>query len=33
MAKNEKEVQDISFPDQKIVEINLEHEMQDAYME
>ena len=33
MAKNEKEVQDISFPDQKIVEINLEHEMQDAYIE
>ena len=33
MAKNEKEVQDLSFPDQKIVEINLEHEMQDAYIE
>ncbi len=33
MAKNDKEVQDISFPDQKIVEINLEHEMQDAYIE
>ena len=33
MAKNEKEIQDISFPDQKIVEINLEHEMQTAYIE
>ena len=33
MAKNEKEIQDISFPDQKIIEINLEHEMQDAYIE
>ncbi len=33
MAKNEKELQDISFPDQKIIEINLEHEMQDAYIE
>ncbi len=33
MAKNEKETQDISFPNQKIVEINLEHEMETAYIE
>lgn len=33
MAKNEKEAIDISFPDQKIVNINLEHEMENAYIE
>ena len=34
MAKNnEYQTKDITFPDQKIVEINLEHEMQDAYIE
>ena len=33
MAKKEKEPQDISFPDQKIVNINLEHEMETAYIE
>ena len=34
MAKNnEYQTRDITFPDQKIVEINLEHEMQDAYIE
>ena len=30
---NDKEPIDISFPNQKIVDINLEHEMQDAYIE
>lgn len=34
MAKNnDEEKKDISFPDQKIVNINLEHEMQEAYIE
>lgn len=33
MAKNEKEAIDISFPNQKIVNINLEHEMENAYIE
>ena len=33
MAKDEYMSRDISFPDQKIVEINLEHEMQAAYIE
>ncbi|MDY4181661.1 MAG: DNA gyrase subunit A [Pseudoflavonifractor sp.] len=34
MAKNnEYQTKDITFPGQKIVEINLEHEMQDAYIE
>ena len=33
MAKKEKEPQDISFPEQKIVNINLEHEMETAYIE
>ena len=32
-TKNEYQSKDITFPDQKIVEINLEHEMQDAYIE
>ncbi len=33
MAKDEHLNQDISFPDQKIVDINLEHEMENAYIE
>ncbi len=34
MAKNDEYMtRDISFPNQKIVEINLEHEMQNAYIE
>ena len=34
MAKHEEhQPQDISFPDQKIVNINLEHEMENAYIE
>ena len=33
MAKKPDEEKDISFPNQKIVEINLEHEMQAAYIE
>ena len=33
MAGKNQEPQDISFPDQKIVNINLEHEMQTAYIE
>ena len=33
MSKNEKETQDLSFPEQKIVNINLEHEMETAYIE
>ena len=34
MPKNDEYLtRDISFPNQKIVEINLEHEMQDAYIE
>ena len=33
MASKHSEPQDISFPDQKIVNINLEHEMQTAYIE
>ena len=34
MAKHEEhQPQDISFPNQKIVEINLEHEMENAYIE
>ncbi|WP_279279998.1 DNA gyrase subunit A [Pseudoflavonifractor sp. 524-17] len=34
MAKNnDYQTKDITFPNQKIVEINLEHEMQDAYIE
>ncbi len=33
MAGKNQEPQDISFPDQKIVDINLEHEMQTAYIE
>ena len=33
MAKDEHLNQDISFPDQKIVDINLEHEMENAYSE
>ena len=34
MASNtDYQTKDITFPDQKIVEINLEHEMQDAYIE
>ena len=33
MAKRPEEEKDISFPDQKIVNINLEHEMENAYIE
>ena len=33
MAKHEYESKDISFPNQKIVNINLEHEMESAYIE
>ena len=33
MAKDEHLSQDISFPDQKIVDINLEHEMESAYID
>ena len=33
MAKHETEPVDISFPNQKIVDINLEHEMENAYIE
>ena len=33
MAKDEHLNQDSSFPDQKIVDINLEHEMENAYIE
>ena len=33
MAKDEHLNQDISFPDQKIVDINLDHEMENAYIE
>ena len=33
MAKRPEEERDISFPNQKIVEINLEHEMESAYIE
>lgn len=33
MAKDEHLNQDISFPDQKIVDINLEHEVENAYIE
>ena len=33
LAKKPDEEKDISFPNQKIVEINLEHEMQAAYIE
>ena len=33
MAKDEHLNQDISFPDQKIVDINLEYEMENAYIE
>ena len=34
MAKNnDYQTKDITYPDQKIVEINLEHEMQDAFIE
>ncbi len=33
MAKQEKEPVDISFPNQKIIDINLEHEMETAYIE
>ena len=32
-SNNDYQTKDITFPDQKIVEINLEHEMQDAYIE
>ena len=31
--KDDYQTKDITFPDQKIIEINLEHEMQDAYIE
>ena len=33
MGVNDKNQQDISFPDQKIVNINLEHEMETAYID
>ena len=33
MAKKPDEEKDISFPNQKIVNINLEHEMENAYIE
>ena len=33
MAKHEYESRDLSFPNQKIVNINLEHEMENAYIE
>ena len=33
MAKKPDEEKDISFPNQKIVTINLEHEMENAYIE
>ena len=33
MAKKPEEERDISFPNQKIVDINLEHEMENAYIE
>ena len=33
LAKRPEEEKDISFPDQKIVNINLEHEMENAYIE
>ena len=34
MAKNDEYMtRDISFPNQKIVNINLEHEMENAYIE
>ena len=33
MAKQHYDSKDISYPDQKIVEINLEHEMESAYIE
>nr|WP_256447390.1 DNA gyrase subunit A [Pseudoflavonifractor sp. MCC625] len=32
-SNNDYQTKDITFPDQKIVEINLEHEMQEAYIE
>ena len=33
LAKKPDEEKDISFPNQKIVNINLEHEMENAYIE
>ncbi len=33
MAANDKNQRDISFPDQKIININLEHEMETAYID